>query len=134
MTNKYDNKSMLEIAEELMLRKKTPQSFRKIAQEVSEIMGLSEEEFKKKLTRFYADLTLSGKFVNVGGDKWDLKSRQKFEVYENQFVYDEEDEDYDYDVEDYDEEEVEEDEEEELEDQDYVEYDDDFPTDDEEDI
>lgn len=135
MTNKYDNKSMLEIAEELMLRKKTPQSFRKIAQEVSEIMGLSAEELKKRLTRFYADLTLSGKFVNVSGDKWDLKSRQKFEVYENQFVYDdeEEEEDYDYDEEDLDGEELEEDDEEDLDDEELPEYDD-FETDDVEDL
>mgnify|MGYP000957580493 FL=1 len=28
--------------------------------------------------------------MNVGGDKWDLKSRQKFEMFENQFLYDEE--------------------------------------------
>ncbi len=50
----------------------------------------------------------------MSGDKWDLKSRQKFEVYENQFVYDEEDddstddveEDVDVDEEDVDEEEV----------------------------
>lgn len=88
MTQNFSNMSMLQIAENLMQRKKTPQSFRKIAQEVSELMGLSEEELNKRVARFYADLTLSGKFVNVSGNKWDLKSRQKFEVFENQFNYD----------------------------------------------
>ncbi|HEY8364960.1 MAG TPA: DNA-directed RNA polymerase subunit delta [Haloplasmataceae bacterium] len=109
MTYNYSNMSMLEVAEQLMQRKKTPQSFRKIAQEVSELMGMSEEELRQKITRFYADLTLSGKFVNVSGDKWDLKTRQKFEVYENQFVY-EDDED---DLADIDDEEMEDEEEEE---------------------
>lgn len=88
MTQNFSNMSMLQIAENLMQRKKTPQSFRKIAQEVSELMGLSEEELNKRVARFYADLTLSGKFVNVSGNKWDLKSRQKFEVFDNQFNYD----------------------------------------------
>ncbi len=88
MTHNFSNMSMLQIAENLMQRKKTPQSFRKIAKEVSELMGLSEEELNKRVARFYADLTLSGKFVNVSGDKWDLKTRQKFEVFENQFNYD----------------------------------------------
>jgi DNA-directed RNA polymerase subunit delta len=83
---------MIEVAENLMLRKKTPQPFRKIAQEVSELMGLSEAELNSRLARFYADLTLSGKFINVGGDKWDLKNRQKFEVADYQFVFDEDDE------------------------------------------
>jgi DNA-directed RNA polymerase subunit delta len=89
MTLNYSNMSMLEVAETLMMRKKTPQSFKKIAQEVSELMGLSEQELQRRMARFYADLTLSGKFVNVGGDKWDLKYRQKFEIADLQFQYEE---------------------------------------------
>lgn len=88
MTQNFSNMSMLEVAENLMLRKKTPQSFKKIAQEVSELMGLTETELKQRITRFYADLTLSGKFVNVSSDKWDLKNRQKYDVFENQFLFD----------------------------------------------
>lgn len=86
----YSQMSMLEVAEQLMSRKKTPQSFKKIAQEVSELLGMSEEELLERISQFYADLTLSGKFVNVGGDKWDLKFRQKFEVASLQFQYDDE--------------------------------------------
>ncbi len=103
--------SMLEVAENLMIRKKTPQPFRKIAQEVSELMGLTEEDLNSRLARFYADLTLSGKFVNVGGDKWDLKNRQKFEIADQQFMF-EEDDDIEEEIDDIDleEEDVEEDE------------------------
>ena len=72
--------SMLEVAELLIQRKIKPQKFEKIAKEVCEIMGLTDEEFQSKLPQFYTDLTLSGKFVTVGEDKWDLKSRQKYEV------------------------------------------------------
>ena len=64
----------------LIQRKIKPQKFEKIAKEVCEIMGLTDEEFQSKLPQFYTDLTLSGKFVTVGEDKWDLKSRQKYEV------------------------------------------------------
>lgn len=72
--------SMLEVAELLIQRKIKPQKFEKIAKEVCEMMGLTDEEFQSKLAQFYSDLTLSGKFVTVGEDKWDLKSRQKYEV------------------------------------------------------
>ena len=72
--------SMLEVAEILIQRKIKPQKFEKIAKEVCEMMGLTDEEFQSKLAQFYSDLTLSGKFVTVGEDKWDLKSRQKYEV------------------------------------------------------
>jgi len=90
MTYNYTNMSMLEVAEHLMMRKKTPQPFRKIAKEVSELMGMSDQELRGKIARFYSDLTLSGKFINVTADKWDLKSRQKFDAYEHQFVFEEE--------------------------------------------
>ncbi|QVK17875.1 DNA-directed RNA polymerase subunit delta [Mycoplasmatota bacterium] len=115
MTQNFSNMSMLEVAENLMLRKKTPQSFKKIAQEVSELMGLTEDELRQRVTRFYADLTLSGKFVNVSSDKWDLKNRQKYDVFENQFIFDSESSSgvdnlgNQEDVEDLDEEEIEED-------------------------
>ncbi len=122
MTHNYSNMSMLEVAESLMSRKKTPQSFKKIAQEVSELMGLSEDELKKRVARFYADLTLSGKFVNVSGDKWDLKNRQKYEVFEHQFIYDDDNDIEEDDVED--EEEEEDLDEEEVEEQYEEEYDD----------
>ena len=72
--------SMLEVAELLIQRKIKPQKFEKIAKEVCEMMGLTDDEFQSKLAQFYTDLTLSGKFVTVGEDKWDLKSRQKYEV------------------------------------------------------
>ncbi|ERJ12559.1 DNA-directed RNA polymerase subunit delta [Haloplasma contractile] len=97
----YDNKSMIEVAELLMQRKKTPQKFDKIAQEVSELMGLSSEEFVARKSRLYADITLSGKFVSVGSGTWDLKNRQKFELGDYHLAIEdddeEEEEDYDYD-------------------------------------
>ncbi|MGL4336117.1 MAG: DNA-directed RNA polymerase subunit delta [Turicibacter sp.] len=72
--------SMLEVAEMLIQRKIKPQKFDKIAKEVCEMMGLTDEEFQSRISQFYSDLTLSGKFVTVGEDKWDLKSRQKYDV------------------------------------------------------
>ncbi len=72
--------SMLEVAEMLIQRKIKPQKFDKIAKEVCQMMGLTDEEFQSRLAQFYSDLTLSGKFVTVGEDKWDLKSRQKYDV------------------------------------------------------
>ena len=80
MTTHSEEMSMLEVAELLIQRKIKPQKFEKIAKEVCEMMGLTDDEFQSKLAQFYTDLTLSGKFVTVGEDKWDLKSRQKYDV------------------------------------------------------
>jgi len=72
------NLSMLETAEVLISRKVKPQKWNKIAKEVFEALEIKDTP--EKLAQLYSDLTLSGKFVTVGEDMWDLKSRQAFEV------------------------------------------------------
>ena len=73
--------SMLEAAETLIKRKIKPQKFSKIAKEVFELMGLTKvEDLGARTAQLYTDLSLSGKFVVLGDDMWDLKSRQTFET------------------------------------------------------
>lgn len=73
--------SMLEAAETLIKRKIKPQKFSKIAKEVFELMGLTDiQDLDIRTAQLYTDLSLSGKFVVLGDDMWDLKSRQLFEM------------------------------------------------------
>lgn len=109
MNKNLKEMSMVEIAEMQMLSKRTPQKFEKIVQEVSEILGLSHEDLERRIGRFYADLTLSGKFIPVGDGKWDLKSRQKFEVGDKvQNLIDDSEEDHHFILDDEEEDEEEE--------------------------
>ena len=41
--------------------------------------GLSEEEAAMKVSRFYTNLMLDGRFVTLGENEWDLRVRHKFE-------------------------------------------------------
>ena len=78
---KQQELSMLEAAESLIKRKIKPQKFAKISKEVFELMGISDsEELIAHTAQLYTDLSLSGKFVALGDDLWDLKSRQPFDV------------------------------------------------------
>ena len=43
------------------------------------ISGLSEEEAAAKVSRFYTNLMLDGRFVTLGENEWDLRIRHKFE-------------------------------------------------------
>ena len=73
--------SMLEAAETLIKRKIKPQKFAKIAKEVFELMGITDaEDMNTRIAQLYTDLSLSGKFVVLGDDMWDLKSRQLYET------------------------------------------------------
>ena len=72
-------KSNLDVAFELVSRKKNPVVFSKLWEEVSQIQGLSEEEAKKRASKFYTALSLDGRFITLGDNTWDLRSRHTFD-------------------------------------------------------
>lgn len=69
-----NNKSMTEIAFDIMSAKKRATQFNKLWQEVSKKAGVSQD----KIAEFYSDLTLDGRFAQLKDNKWDLKTRRKF--------------------------------------------------------
>ena len=58
-------KSMVDVAFDLMTRKKKPVVFLKLWQEVSEIMGFTPAQEEDNIAQFYGDLSLDDRFVNV---------------------------------------------------------------------
>lgn len=73
------NRSMVDVAYELMSKKKKAVNFYKLWQEVSEVKGFEPEEQEEKESLFYTNITLDGRFITVGENNWDLRSRHKFE-------------------------------------------------------
>ena len=73
--------SLLEVAVMLMEQKKAPQSIRSLIKEVLEIKGLDDEDASLS-TQLYIDITTSSKFVYMGNEEWDLKSRQSLDEYD----------------------------------------------------
>lgn len=74
-----NNKSMVDVAYELMSKKKKAIDFYKLWKEVSEVKGYSPEECEERESLFYTNITLDGRFITVGENAWDLRSRHKFE-------------------------------------------------------
>ena len=72
-------KSNLDVAFELVSKKKNPVVFSKLWEKVSQIQGLSEEEAKKRASKFYTALSLDGRFITLGDNTWDLRSRYTFD-------------------------------------------------------
>lgn len=106
----HGQNSMVDIAYDLMTKKKKAVEFVKLWQEVCEIKGFTPEQKEEKQSLFYTNITLDGRFITTGENRWDLRSRHKFsEVHiDMNDIYNEEDI----------EEEIEEDEEELLDDED----------------
>ncbi len=67
----YVNKSMVEIAEEI-LRSEGKKNIYDLLESVASLKEISKED-TEKLTQLYIDMTLSAKFVFCGNDEWDLK-------------------------------------------------------------
>lgn len=76
MGAKEKDKSLLEIAIELLSTKHKPQPIMQIAKETMELKGLKTAVAKELLPQFLADFMESGYFVYCGDGCWDLKERQ----------------------------------------------------------
>lgn len=76
MGSKDKEKSLLEIAIELLDMKKKPQKITAILKEVMEIKGVKASVMKELAPQFVLDFMQSGYFVYCGDECWDLKDRQ----------------------------------------------------------
>ena len=73
--------SLLEVAVQLMEQKRAPQSIRLLIKEALEMKGL-EDPHHTLAAQLYVDITTSSKFVYMGNEEWDLKSRQSLDEYD----------------------------------------------------
>lgn len=81
------NKSMINVAYELMNKKRKPVTFLKLWEDVSTMMGFTEQQEEDNIAQFYNDISFDERFVCIGDNKWDLRSRHTF----NESVVDTED-------------------------------------------
>lgn len=73
--------SLIELAFKFLSEQDQPCSFSDIWNYVVSEAKLSEEDAKRKIGTFYTNLMIDGRIVTIGDNKWDLRTRQKFERY-----------------------------------------------------
>ena len=69
---------MISVAYDLLKKKRVPVTFLKLWKEVSQVIGFNEQQEEDNIAQFYSDLSLDDRFVNVGDNKWDLRSRHTY--------------------------------------------------------
>ena len=74
-----NDKSMLEVAYEILEKKNGAIPFVDLMNQVAEILGMSEEEKNARLGTFYTDLTLDGRFVALTDNNWDLRKNHTYD-------------------------------------------------------
>lgn len=120
--------SLLEVALKIMEEKGTTVNIYDLIQEVLALKGIEDSE-NVYATQLYVDITTSSKFVYMGEDIWDLKSRQSLDQFDKDGAsfnpkgadgesFDDEEDDEDFDEFDEDDESEEDEDEESEEDED----------------
>ena len=72
-------KSLLDYAYDFLSRNKGQANFKELWAYVCKEAGLDEETAAKRVSSFYTNLMLDGRFVTLGENEWDLRVRHKFE-------------------------------------------------------
>ena len=72
-------KSNLDVAFDLINKEGKEVSFKDIWAEITRVQGFDEETSKRLMGQFYTNLSLDGRFVTLGDNKWDLRSRHTFD-------------------------------------------------------
>lgn len=73
------DKSLLDLAFDFVNESNSSVTFKALWKAVAKAKGLSEEEANNKVSQFYTTLLLDGRFVTLGENKWDLRSRHTFD-------------------------------------------------------
>lgn len=72
-------RSLLDLAYDYVSQSKEQVSFKDLWAYVVEKAGLDEETAAKRISSFYTNLMLDGRFVTLGENQWDLRSRHTFD-------------------------------------------------------
>ena len=72
-------RSLLDLAYDYVSQSKDQVSFKDLWAYVVEKAGLDEETAARRVSSFYTNLMLDGRFVTLGENQWDLRSRHTFD-------------------------------------------------------
>ncbi|WP_147802719.1 DNA-directed RNA polymerase subunit delta [Alkalicoccus halolimnae] len=76
--------SMLDVTFELLDEKNSPEDYGVLIDQVGEIQGLSQERKHERIAHLYTQMSLDGRFVNLGDNRWALRSWYPFEQTEEE--------------------------------------------------
>lgn len=96
-------KSLLDLAFDVLSESNKPIAFKTLFEKVAALakLDLSDAEMKTRMSKFYTQLTLDGRFAVLTDNKWDLSKRYKYDDCHKEVedAYSDEDEVEEYDPE-----------------------------------
>jgi DNA-directed RNA polymerase subunit delta len=75
----YSQISMVDLAYQIMQERTQPIDFYELWSIICEKKQFTEEEIDENESNFYTNITLDGRMITTGENRWDLRVRHKFE-------------------------------------------------------
>lgn len=79
MEENYKNESMVDVAYSVLSQKNSVTGFNDLFNNVAEKLELTPEQKADAISNFYTNLSLDGRFVNLGDNQWDLRTNQTYD-------------------------------------------------------
>nr|WP_246593628.1 DNA-directed RNA polymerase subunit delta [Evansella tamaricis] len=76
--------AMLEVAYELLKESRASNDYYALLKEVAATKGLTEEQMTKRIAHLYTEMSVDGRFVNVGDNQWGLRAWFPFDQTEEE--------------------------------------------------
>lgn len=73
------NESMVNVAFDVLTENKRMMNFLELFKEVCKRLEFNDEQACDRISNFYTNLTLDGRFVNLGDNERDLRSNQTYD-------------------------------------------------------
>ncbi|MDM5157461.1 DNA-directed RNA polymerase subunit delta [Bacillus sp. DX1.1] len=78
--------SMIEVVHSLLEDKRQATSFQDLVQEIAQVLGLSKEKVAANIAQFYTDLNIDGRFINLGENRWGMRSWYPYEQIDEEIL------------------------------------------------
>ncbi len=78
--------SMIEVVHSVLGDKRKATTFNELVREIAQVLGLSQEQVNAKLAQFYTDLNIDGRFINLGENRWGLRSWYPYEQIDEEIL------------------------------------------------
>ena len=79
MEENYKNESMVDVAYSALSCKNSVTGFNDLFNEVADKLELTIDQKADAISNFYTNLSLDGRFVNLGDNQWDLRTNQTYD-------------------------------------------------------
>lgn len=76
--------SLIEIAYALFQDQKQSVTFGELLTEIKKLTGFTDEDLRSKLSQFYTDLNVDGRFICIGENQWGLRAWYPYDQIEEE--------------------------------------------------